>query len=407
MRILQLCKKFPYPLKDGETIAISYLSKAMHELGCEITLLCMNTSKHYSDISKMPAEFDHYKEIHFTELDNKVNAIGALANLFTKDSYHVSRFISDEFSAKLISLLRNKEYDVVQLETLYLAPYVDIIRANSDAIITMRAHNVEHEIWERITENTRLLPKKWYLGYLTRKLKRFELNRLNDYDYLIAVTEKDLKKFKDLGYKNGAIASPIGLDAEHYEGIPLKKQPLRSACFIGSLDWMPNMEGLQWFLEMVWPVVHDVFPDFELHVAGRNTPESLKRLNIKHVNIHGEVANAVDFISQHPIMVVPLFSGSGMRVKILEGMALGKIVITTTLGLEGIHAKHKQEVLIADNPEAFLDCIRFCIEKPEEVLEMSSNAIEFVETHYNNRQNAIALLSTYQELVNNPYPQPS
>lgn len=376
----------------------------MYELGCEITLLCMNTSKHYSDISKMPAEFDHYKEIHFTDLDNKINAIGALANLFSKESYHVSRFISDEFSAKLISLLAKKEYDVVQLETLYLAPYVDVIRAHSETIITMRAHNVEHEIWERITRNTSLLPKKWYLRYLTKKLKRFELDRLNDYDYLIAVTEKDLKKFKDLGYKNGAIASPIGLDAERYAGVPLRKQQLGSACFIGSLDWMPNMEGLQWFLEKVWPVVHVFYPEFELHVAGRNTPESLKRLNIKHVNIHGEVKNAVEFINQYPIMVVPLFSGSGMRVKILEGMALGKIVITTTLGLEGIHAKHKEEVLIADSPEEFLECIGFCMAQPEKIMAMSSKACEFVETHYDNRQNAIELLSTYEELVKNPYP---
>ena len=405
MKILQLCKKFPYPLKDGETIAISYLSKAMHELGCEITLLCMNTSKHYSDVSKLPKKFDHYKEIHFTNVDNKINAIGALANLFSKESYHVSRFINQEYTDQLISLLQRSEYDVIQLETLFLAPYIEVIRANTDALITMRAHNVEHEIWERITNNTKFLPKKIYLNYLTKKLKKFELDRLNDYDYLIAVTEKDLKTFKKLGYKNGAISSPIGLDSNHYDPICITKHQNLTCCFIGSLDWMPNKEGLMWFLESVWPKILNQFPEFELHVAGRNTPESLKRLNINNVKILGEVRSAIDFINSHGIMIVPLFSGSGMRVKILEGLALGKIVITTSLGLEGIHATHKKEVLIADTPEEFLASIRYCHEHPNRMLEMSNKAKAFVQLNYDNKQNAIDLLASYQNLIKNPYVQ--
>jgi polysaccharide biosynthesis protein PslH len=181
MKILQLCKKFPYPLKDGESIAVTYLSHALHDLGCEVSLLAMNTSKH-----SLPSDYNHYKEIHVANVDNQVSISGALRNLFSKDSYHVSRFISQEFAAKLIHLLNHNKFDVVQLETLYLAPYIDIIKKHSNALITMRAHNVEFEIWERITNNTNFLPKKWYLNYLTQKLKRYELDKLNDYDYFIA-----------------------------------------------------------------------------------------------------------------------------------------------------------------------------------------------------------------------------
>jgi hypothetical protein len=233
MRILQLCKKFPFPLKDGESIAVTYLSNALHEQGCEITLLSMNTTKHYTDISQLPEEFNHYKEIHVTSLDNSLSVIDAFKNLFSKDSYHVSRFVSEEFAEKLVYLLKNNTYDIVQLETLYLAPYIETIKKHSSALVTMRAHNVEYEIWERITANTRFLPKKWYLRYLTSKLKRFELTHLNDYDYLIAVSERDLKKFKNLGYKNGAIASPIGLNLNAYYQA---KSPVitQDLCFIGA-----------------------------------------------------------------------------------------------------------------------------------------------------------------------------
>ena len=82
MNILQLCKKFPYPLKDGESIAVTYLSNALHNLGCEISLLSMNTSKHYVDIAQLPSDFNHYKEIHVTPLDNSIKAFDAFKNLF-------------------------------------------------------------------------------------------------------------------------------------------------------------------------------------------------------------------------------------------------------------------------------------------------------------------------------------
>src|SRR5690606_5482476 len=148
---------------------------------------------------------------------------------------------SQPFRRKLIDLLTQKTFDIIQLETLYLAPYVETIKHYSQAQIVMRAHNVEHEIWERIAQNTRFFPKKWYLSHLTRKLRNYEVARLNDYDFLLALTDRDLRKFKKLGYRNGAMASPIGLEPGKYlvKDTPrADRHPLR-LCFIGSLDWMP------------------------------------------------------------------------------------------------------------------------------------------------------------------------
>ena len=97
MRILQLCKKFPFPLKDGESIAVTYLAKAMNELGADVTLLTMNTTKHYFDATQLPDDFNHYDAIYFTELDNRLSFFGAFLNLFSAESYHISRFISKSF----------------------------------------------------------------------------------------------------------------------------------------------------------------------------------------------------------------------------------------------------------------------------------------------------------------------
>jgi len=398
MKILQLCKKFPYPLKDGESIAVTYLSKAFHDFGCEVTLLAMNTTKHYTEVDKLPAEFNHYKDIHVTDLDNRVKPLDAFVNLFSSKSYHISRFESAEYKSKLIELLQKNDYDVVQLETLYLTPYIETIKKYSNAIVAMRSHNVEFEIWERVSENTKFLPKKWYLNHLTKKLKNFELTHLNDYDYLVAVTDRDLKRFKKLGYKNGAMASPIGLQIDRYTDSPSILAG-KDISFIGSMDWLPNIEGLEWFLKQVWPIFSKQYPDVKFHIAGRNTPSWINNLNLTNVVVHGEVPDAVEFIQKYPITVVPLFSGGGMRVKILEGLALGRVVVSTTVGKEGIEANHGEEIFVADTVEEFVAVLNECMKDLPLMQTVADNAVALIKNRYDHKDNARKLLDKYKSLL--------
>ncbi len=401
MKVLQLCKKFPYPLKDGESIAVNSLSKALCEQGCSITLLAMNTTKHFfSETSNKPTALAHYQNIYTVKVDNRVKPLDALANLFSPDSYHITRFISLEFKDKLAQLLRNNDYDVIQLETPYLAPYIPLIRQFTEAPIAMRAHNVEHEIWQRITHNSSFFLKKWYLTHLTKKLKEYELAQLSYYDLLVAITQRDLTTFRSLGFKKQGVVTPIGLDMDQYHADYRSYQRPLSISFIGSLDWMPNQEGIKWFLEKVWPQANKNMPGVQLHVAGRNTPDWLLKMRNRDIEVHGEVPDATDFINQHSVMVVPLLSGSGMRAKILEGMALGKVVISTSLGLEGIPAKHRRQVLVADSPEEFIQQLRYCQQLPAEQLrQMGEEAQDFVHKHYDSQETVRALMKRYQELM--------
>ncbi len=396
MKILQLTKKFPYPLKDGEVIAITNLSKAFRDLGSEVTLLSMNTKKHFFNLDELPADFDYYKAIHCVEVDSDLKVTDAFLNLFSSESYHIQRFVSEAFEAKLQKILQQETFDVIQLETLYLAPYIPTIRKYSNAIVAMRAHNVEHEIWERIAKNTPLKLKKWYLQHLTGKLKRYELDHLNDYDILVPITERDAEQFRAFGYKNGAQVTPIGVDQNVYEPDYSAYHDELSISFIGSLDWMPNQEGMQWFLNEIWNKAIEKYPKLSLHIAGRNTPEWVYQLDFPNVHIHGEVPSASEFVNQHPLTVVPLLSGSGMRAKIIEGMALGRVVLTTSVGLEGIDAEHGKEVLLADTAEDFLKVIDYCYEHQFLLPQIGLNAHRFVNERYDNIQIAKALAEAYQ-----------
>ncbi|MFT6337716.1 MAG: glycosyltransferase involved in cell wall biosynthesis [Saprospiraceae bacterium] len=398
MKILQLTKKFPYPLKDGESIAVTNLSRSLVAHGCQMTLLSMNTSKHFVEIDLLPVSYNHYKAIHTVYLDNRVTAVGAISNLFSSKSYHVSRFDYEEYRETLIELLKAEQFDIIHLETLYLAPYIETIKEHTSAKVVMRSHNVEFEIWNRVVESTSLLPKKWYLQHLTKKLRLFELESLVHYDALITVTQRDLDKYMSLGFNKEGMSSPIGVDINRYKPLANKlKEP--SLSFIGSLDWTPNLDGLDWFLKEVYPEIVNRYPSITFNIAGRNTPKSIIDLQSDNILIHGEVDSAIDFINNHPIMIVPLLAGSGMRVKILEGMALGKVVISTVIGAEGISAIHKNSILIADTPAEFLESISWLLQCPERIEEVGKNAREFIGEHFDEGNNAEKLVSFYNSIL--------
>lgn len=399
MKILQLCKKFPYPLKDGEAIAVTYLSEALHALGSEITLLSMNTSKHYFDLAQLPAAYSQYKAIHTVDLDNRIKVWPAFRNLFSRDSYHVSRFISPVFEKKLISLLHAGNYDVVQLESLFLAPYIPAIRKHSNALVVMRAHNVEHEIWERVGETTYLLPKRFYLNYLAAKLKRFEIEQLNQYDLLVAITERDEHIFRKLGYRGDSITIPVGLNMEKYKIRPEFPDEVRSLAFIGSLDWMPNQDGLRWFLEEVWPKVYAHCSGLQFFIAGRNAPAWISQRRQEGVVFLGEVEDARQFLLRHPVVIVPLLSGSGIRVKIIESMALSRAVVSTTVGLEGIEAENGTEVVISDQSAEMACAICELVKSPEKVRRIGQSARLFIRENFDNKALAKKLLNTFQKRI--------
>jgi glycosyltransferase involved in cell wall biosynthesis len=157
------------------------------------------------------------------------------------------------------------------------------------------------------------------------------------------------------------------------------------------MDWNPNIEAIDWFLESVWNSFNS--KAIELHLAGKSMPDTLLNLNEKQIINHGQVASATDFISNHDVMIVPLFSGGGMRIKIIEAMAMGKTVISTSIGLEGINATHQKNVIIANSKEDFILEINELIENPSKSIEIGKNARRFVEKEHNNDQLVMSLLS--------------
>ncbi len=397
MKILQVCKKFPWPPKDGEIIAINSLTKAFSDLGHEVTVLAINTKKHFYDTKSLPPELAALATYHDVYLNTDIKAHHAFFNLFSKKSYNIQRFYCKEFITKLKWLIKRQKFDLIQLEGLFLAPYVEAIRTFTKVPVVMRAHNVEFEIWERMALIERNPLKKQYLGLLAKRMKKFEIQHLNDYDAMIPISDKDAAYFKQLGCK---LPMHVALTGINECKLVMDREPIEfpSVFHLGALDWMPNQEGIDWFLKDVWPTLFHRFPELKFYIAGRNTPAKYFKLNQKGVRVLGEVDDAVDFMNSKAIMIVPLRSGSGLRIKIIEAMTLGKTVVSTKIGAEGIKAKHGEEILYADTANEFIEAITHCVENKRFFDAVGLQAAKFAEEHFNNLSIGNELITFYKKI---------
>ena len=396
MKILLLCNKPPYPASEGGPMAMNSIITGLLDAGHQVKILAVNSEKFNVKESDIPDEYKKKTGIELIDVDLSVKPTNAFLNLFTKKSYHVERFISDDFKAKLIEVLEKEQFDIVQLEMLYMAPYVEDIRAHSKAMIVLRAHNVEHKIWERIAKETRSPLKRWYINHLAKTLKEYELNALETVDGIAAITRKDAAFFRKYSSKP-VIDIPFGVYPEEFtpkyeiEGKP-------KFYHIGSMNWMPNEEGIRWFINEVLPKTVEKVPDFVYHLAGRNMPEWLTAMDDPHVDVVGEVPDAKAFVADHDVAIVPLLSGSGIRIKIIESMAMGKTVITTRVGAEGILYDEEVNIIIAENKAKMVEAIRAINENPQIAVKIGQAARRLVEETYDNRKIIARLLMFYEQI---------
>jgi glycosyltransferase involved in cell wall biosynthesis len=373
------------------------LQNALHQQGAEVMVLAFNTVKHPVDITALPGEYRASTSLEAIPLDNRVKPLAALMNIFSGESYNIVRFIHQDFEEALMRKLKNTQFDVVLLESLFMIPYLGVIREHSQAKVVLRAHNLEHLIWERLSIQEKNPLKKWYLRLLTTRLKRFEIEALNKVDGIAAMTLEDMALFRQMGCMQPLHLCPVGLNMEDY---PVAADSEQDVVFhLGAMDWRPNFEGVMWFLSDVWPRIRSKVPHARLALAGKNMPQQIVSAQSDSIQVQGFVKDAKAFVGAGGIMVVPLFSGSGMRVKIVEGMAMGKAIVSTSIGAEGIGGKDKQDYILADTPETFAEAVVSLLTDTGLQQDIGKNARRFAEVHFDQGAIARKLLSFFNELT--------
>jgi glycosyltransferase involved in cell wall biosynthesis len=270
---------------------------------------------------------------------------------------------------------------VVQLESVFLATYFKEIRRQRKAILAIRLHNIEYRIWKGLAEESRHLFKKYYLQNLATRMKRFEQNAWQEADVIIPITQRDAEIAKANISRTKIMVAPFGMNEKIVKS---NVEEQWNAYHIGAMDWAPNAEGIRWLIEEAWKDIHDAVPELQFHFAGRNMPVDFKNYEDNGVVCEGEVADANTFIANKKILLVPLFAAGGIRVKVLEGMAAGKLVIATPTAMQGIdEAVSGKHFLLATNAEEFKQQILWTLHHKEEATQIAEQGKKLVEEYYN------------------------
>lgn len=398
MKILLLCNKSPWPPNDGGAYATLCMIRGLSRCKASLTVLSFNTRKHFSDPSDIPPEYRNIADFNFVNIDTTISPLRLIKNLlFSKKPYINERFESCLFEEKLSALLK-EDFDIIQLEGLNLCGYLPIIRQKSTARVVFRPHNIESRIWFQLSEEEKNPFRKLYFRILAERIRKVETEIINEFDGVAAITSLDLNWFRSNGLqKPAAVVSP-GVEIMNLTNSPVKDNS--GIFFIGALDWMPNINGLRWFVRKIWPLILKVLPDTTLSIAGRNAPDNIVRfLKRSNISFSGEVASSSAFMSDKSVMIVPLYSGSGIRIKIIEGMSLGKCIVTTHRGAEGVDYIDKRDLFIADTGKDFADRVTELLKNPGLIRQTGLNAVENVRKNYNILASTEKLLKFYSELT--------
>ena len=399
MKVLFICNKSPFPAIEGGPIAMKSIIDGLLESGHQVKVLAVNSEKYNVNLNDIPEEIKQKTGLKLVQLDLRIRIFGALKAFFRNRSYHVERFVSDIFDRELIAILKSDQFDVVQLETVFMAPYISTIRAHSKAVIVLRAHNIEHLIWKRLARQTPFFAKKYYLNHLSETLQRFELDSLNEVDGIAAITRKDAAFFR--GYTHKPVVDiPYGIDPENFSPA-FEVDDLPVFFHLGSMNWIPNIEGIRWVLDHVWPLVIAKMPKARFVLAGRFMPEWLLNYKAPGIEVVGEVENAAEFVQTKQIAVVPLLSGSGIRIKIIEAMALGKTVVTTRVGAEGINYTDQSNIFIADDAAKMAAIMVQLLQYPQKAYNCGKAARKLVEMQHDSNKVIERLIKFYSNLKAN------
>jgi glycosyltransferase involved in cell wall biosynthesis len=398
LKTLIITSRVPFPVNSGYPIVVYNTIKGLLRLGVDITLFSINPSKHRVDVDDIyDPVFDSIK-FHSFSLDTEVNIWGAFFNIFSNQSYNVSRYYDDEAAKLLEEVLKENEFDIIQFEGLFIVPYLDVVKANSKARIIYRAHNIEFDVWERIAMTESFTPRRRYLQFLARRLKVYETEQINRFHQIFAISEQDRQSIVRFGGEASIEVFPVALDFDKYVS-DTSKTSFPTLFHLGAMDWRPNKEGLEWFLDEIWPDIEKLSSELRFYIAGKNMPREFFEYDSDNLVVEGEVFDAVEFINSKAIMIVPLLSGSGMRVKIIEGMAMSKCIIATSMAAEGIKCMHDKDILIADTADEFYRAILKCITNPNKWREIGENARRTVERDHDISSISKRMLNIYQKLL--------
>jgi glycosyltransferase involved in cell wall biosynthesis len=400
VKILILTHLAPFPQNSGYPIVVGNTIRGLINSGHQVSLFSLNPQKQKGNHSHTTDALISQINYYCHHIDTSISIKHAFMSLFNQKLYTVDRYYNADFERLLIKEVQSGDYDIIQFEGLFVTPYLLSIRKFTKARLIYRAHHIEYLVWERLAKQKNDPIKKLYLRMIAKRIKQYELQQFDLFNAIAVFTNQDKETIQQhSSAKIPVEILPVGLDLSRYQP-DYRKTEFPSLFFLGAMDWMPNREGIEWFLDHFAAELTDGDLRARFYVAGNDIPERFDDYEVVgKIFIHGEVDDALEFVNTKAIMIVPLLSGGGMRVKIVEGMAMQKCIISTSLGAEGINYEQGENILIANTPQEFYRAIKRCITDENYCKRIGLNARKLVEEEHDTHKITERLVTFYQHTL--------
>jgi len=394
LRVLVLDEWIPYPPDSGKRVRTWNLLRRLARRH-RVSLLCYGDSESEAAHVVRSAGIALHTVAPLPELAGWRLYWRLFGNLFSPNPYSVSKHDTRRFRDSLRRLLSENHFDLVHFEWTPYARFRDGI--GSIPNLTM-AHNIESQIWSRRARQSRTLIETAFFNLQARKMDSFERRVMRRADWVALVTELDAEQVRAWGVQRTSLVEN-GVDVDQF--VPLEgKCDSDEILFLAALDWYPNLDALDYLLEDIFPLVRQASPSARLRIVGRRPPAGLKEriARCPGVELVGEVADVRPFLARAAVVVVPLRIGGGSRIKILEALAMGKAVVSTSIGAEGLAVTDGVHLSLADAPSDFAGRTVGLLKSPEERLRLGENGRKLVVERYSWDQMAKALEWAWEEL---------
>ena len=395
MRILAITPYLPAPPDFGGAARIYNILRQLQE---RADLTVFSLAAEDDDPAESEAAFDRLvtarAPMTARSPANLAKRSAQMRSALSRQSFQYHFYWHEHAQQRLDALLREQPFDIVQIEFSQMAAY----RTNGAAKRVVDLHNIEYDVLRQAAEHSSG-PKRIFNRWEWRKMRQEEELAWREADLCLATSEPDAERVRSVT-GDECLVVPNGVDDSFFERQPMDAAEPGSIVFTGAIRYQPNADAVTYFVRRVWPLIRDLEPNATFNIVGADPPDEVVRLGeLSGVRVSGSVDDVRPWLRSASAVVVPLLSGGGTRLKILEAFASGRPVVSTTIGASGLDVEDDRHLIIADRPVDMAQSVVSVLRNRQLAESLADNAYQLVQANYRWRTIVDRLYARYEELV--------
>jgi glycosyltransferase involved in cell wall biosynthesis len=394
LNILMLTPYLPYPpISGGRTRTYNLIKRLRRDVN--ITLVCFGRPEEQTfDLAPLRELCETYV---IDRPSSPSTAKAAILSLTSLKPITMRLYTTPEMRSKLASLLAERRYDVIHIESFYM---LQNLPPDCDIPVLLAEPAIEYLAWWRHAKVAQPLFQRPAIALEALKMRVFEPQTWRQAQVVGAMSEIDADIVQSAASDVKTMLAPNGVDEEYFQPNTTPREGA-TAIYMGDYKYFPNVDAVTYFAHEIMPLIRAVRPDFTLSLIGKDPPPDLLALSHQPdsgIRVLGLVDDTRPYLTTAALFVCPLRSGSGTRFKLLEALACGLPVVSTTFGAEGLNAVHNQHMLLADTPQAFADAVLRLLNDPTAAAELGAQGRGWVVANHSWGRSAALVLDAYRNL---------